>query len=101
MSRRYSTRLFRKILVPVVQDAPTNTAVMVSLMIADPEHILLAGIVAIPDDQTSVRPPCLRAASAKRFRSGCSRRGSRALVAGGVFPPTVDGNPASGRGGKP
>ena len=52
MNRRYSTRLFRKILVPIVQGAPTETALRVAMMIADVRHIVLAGIVAIPDGET-------------------------------------------------
>jgi glycosyltransferase involved in cell wall biosynthesis len=52
MSRRYSTRLFHKVLVPIVQGAPTDTVLKVARMIADAPHIVLAGIVAIPDQQT-------------------------------------------------
>jgi glucosyl-3-phosphoglycerate synthase len=52
MSRRYSTRLFRKVLVPILQGTPEETAVGAALMIADAPHIVLAGIVPIPDDQT-------------------------------------------------
>jgi glycosyltransferase involved in cell wall biosynthesis len=52
MNRRYSTRLFRKILVPIVEGAPTETVLGVALMIADAPHILLAGIVGIPDEET-------------------------------------------------
>lgn len=52
MSRRYSTRLFRKVLVPIVHGAPTDTVLRVSGMIADAPHIVLAGIVAIPEQQT-------------------------------------------------
>ena len=52
MNRRYSTRLFRKILVPIVQGAPTETAIKVAMLIADVSNIVLVGIVAIPDEET-------------------------------------------------
>ena len=48
MSRRYSTRLFRKVLVPVIHGAAPDAALTVALMIAETPHVLLAGIVGIP-----------------------------------------------------
>jgi glycosyltransferase involved in cell wall biosynthesis len=51
MSRRYSTKLFRKILVPIVQGAPTDAVLKVALMIAEAPHIVMAGIVAIQGEE--------------------------------------------------
>lgn len=48
MSRGYSTRLFRKILVPVLHGSRADSALNAALDIAGPESIWLAGIVSTP-----------------------------------------------------
>src|SRR4030042_1430011 len=52
MSRRYSTRLFRKVLVPVIYGAVPDAAVTVAMTIADSQHVMFAGIVGIPDGES-------------------------------------------------
>ena len=52
MSRRYSTRLFRKVLVPVFDGAPPEAALTVAMMIAEAAHVMIAGIVGIPDGES-------------------------------------------------
>ncbi len=52
MSKRYSTRLFRKILVPILFDAENNAAINTALAIAEPENILLVGVVGISSEES-------------------------------------------------
>ena len=52
MNRRYSTRLFRKVIVPVVHGAPSDTAIKVATMIVDAEQVLCAGLVSIPERES-------------------------------------------------
>jgi nucleotide-binding universal stress UspA family protein/glycosyltransferase involved in cell wall biosynthesis len=52
MSRRYSTRLFRKILVPILFDAENSAAINTALAIAEPENILLVGVVGISGEES-------------------------------------------------
>lgn len=52
MSRRYSARLFRKLLVPVIYGVAPDTVLMVALAIADSAHVIIAGIVGIPDAES-------------------------------------------------
>jgi len=52
MNKRYSTRLFRKILVPIIYGADNGTAIKTALIIADKENIHLIGIVGIADEES-------------------------------------------------
>ena len=52
MRRRYSTRLFRRVLVPLIHDTAHDAALTVALMIADAPHVMCTGIVVIPDGET-------------------------------------------------
>ena len=52
MNKRYSTRLFRKILVPIIYGADNGTAIKTALIIADKENIHLIGIVGITDEES-------------------------------------------------
>ncbi|MFH1184390.1 MAG: glucosyl-3-phosphoglycerate synthase [Chloroflexota bacterium] len=52
MGRRYSARLFRKLLVPVIYGVAPDTALTVALTIADATHVMIAGIVGIPDAES-------------------------------------------------
>ena len=52
MNKRYSTRLFRKILVPIFYGADNGTAIKTALIIADKENIHLIGIVGIADEES-------------------------------------------------
>ena len=52
MVQRYSTRLFRKILVPLLYGAEPGAAINTALTIADPEHILMVGVVGISEDES-------------------------------------------------
>src|ERR1700690_2280535 len=78
MNKRYSTRLFRKILVPIIYGADNGTAIKTALIIADEENVHLIGIVGIADEEslspaaTPARPlgKILRESTSKtRFRS--------------------------------
>jgi glycosyltransferase involved in cell wall biosynthesis/nucleotide-binding universal stress UspA family protein len=52
MRARYSTRLFARVLVPVVHGSRANSAISCALSLADPECVLLAGIVGIPSEES-------------------------------------------------
>ena len=52
MKRRYSTRLFRRVLVPLIHDTAHDAALTVALMIADAPHVMCAGIVVIPEAES-------------------------------------------------
>ena len=52
MSKRYSTRLFRKILVPILYGSEHSAAINTALNIAEPENILLIGIIGISDEES-------------------------------------------------
>jgi glucosyl-3-phosphoglycerate synthase len=52
MSKRYSTRLFRKILVPVLYNADHSSALSAALNIAEPENIFLVGVVGISGEES-------------------------------------------------
>jgi len=52
VSRRYSTRLFRNVLVPVIHGAAPDAALTVAMMIAEATHVTICGIVGIPDGQS-------------------------------------------------
>ena len=52
MSKRYSTRLFRKTLVPILYGAENTAAINTALIIADPDNILLVGIVGISGEES-------------------------------------------------
>lgn len=50
--RRYSTRLFRRVLVPLIHDTAYDTALRVALMLTDAPHVMCSGIVIIPEGET-------------------------------------------------
>ena len=52
MNRRYSTRLFRKVLVPVIHGVDSRAAVNAALLIADRSIIDLVGIVGIAEGES-------------------------------------------------
>src|SRR5512146_2281928 len=52
MDRHYSTRLFRKVLVPVIHGVDPKAAVNAALLIADKSNIDLVGIVAIAEGES-------------------------------------------------
>ena len=52
MRKRYSTRLFRKILVPILYEAENINAINTALIIADIENITLVGVVGIPSEES-------------------------------------------------
>ncbi|HEY5982543.1 MAG TPA: glucosyl-3-phosphoglycerate synthase [Anaerolineales bacterium] len=52
MDRRYSTKLFRKVLVPVIHGASPDAALKVARLVADGPHILVAGVVGIPEGES-------------------------------------------------
>lgn len=52
MSRRYATRLFRKVLVPVLHGAVPGAALTVASMIAEGPQVMLVGIVGIPEGES-------------------------------------------------
>lgn len=52
MSRRYSTKLFKKVLVPVVYGVAPGAALNAALSLADAEHIVLAGIIATSEGES-------------------------------------------------
>ena len=80
MSRRYSARLFRKLLVPVIHGIASDTALTVALTIADAAHVLIAGIVAIPEAE-SLSAAALPARSVRRtLREMTTRRQVHALA---------------------
>jgi glucosyl-3-phosphoglycerate synthase len=52
VSRRYSTRLFRKILVPMIHGCDSRPAINLALTIADPAHVAVVGIVGVTDEES-------------------------------------------------
>ena len=52
MSRRYSTRLFRLILVPIIHGCDSRAVINLALTIADAAHVALAGIVGIAAEES-------------------------------------------------
>jgi glucosyl-3-phosphoglycerate synthase len=52
MDKRYSTRLFRKILVPILYGADHSAAINTALIIADTENIMLVGVVGISGEES-------------------------------------------------
>jgi glucosyl-3-phosphoglycerate synthase len=52
MSKRYSTRLFENILVPVIYGMDPMSAIHAATLIADRSNILLVGIVGIAEDES-------------------------------------------------
>lgn len=52
MNRRYSARLFRKVVVPVIFGAAPEPALTVAMMVAAPPLVTCAGIVAIPEGES-------------------------------------------------
>jgi len=52
MNQQYSPQLFRKILVPVVPDAPSDAPLRVARMMARPANIAVAGLVEVPENET-------------------------------------------------
>jgi glucosyl-3-phosphoglycerate synthase len=74
MSPRYSTRLFRKILVPVIHGSSTDSALNCALNLADPESILLAGIVGMPlqESLSAAAEPARHARKELRDMAGSS-----------------------------
>lgn len=52
MSKRYSTRLFQKVLVPVIYGVDPKSAINAATLIADKSNILLVGIVGIGEGES-------------------------------------------------
>lgn len=52
MSRRYSTRLFRKVLIPILHGADQGAVINTALIIAEPENILIVGVVGITGEES-------------------------------------------------
>ncbi len=52
MSKRYSTRLFQKVLVPVIHGVDSKAAINAAILIADKSNILLVGIVGIAEGES-------------------------------------------------
>ncbi len=52
MSKRYSTRLFRKILVPVIYGAEPRAALNAARIMTEAENILLVGVVGIAAEES-------------------------------------------------
>ncbi len=77
MSRTYSTKLFRKILVPVLPGSSADSALACALGLAEPGNVWLAGLIGIPpeDSLSAAAVPARRArkelrqlATARRVR---------------------------------
>ncbi len=52
MGKLYSTRLFRKTLVPILYGADPGAAINTALTIAEPDNILLVGIIGISGEES-------------------------------------------------
>jgi glucosyl-3-phosphoglycerate synthase len=52
MGPRYSTRLFRKVLVPVLHEGDPEPAISAALMITDASNVVLVGVVGILDEES-------------------------------------------------
>src|SRR5512142_3281802 len=52
MSKRYSTRLFQKVLVPVIYGIDSRAAVNAAALITDPSNIELLGVVGIAEGES-------------------------------------------------
>ncbi|HEX8991151.1 MAG TPA: glucosyl-3-phosphoglycerate synthase [Anaerolineales bacterium] len=52
MAKPYSTRLFQKVLVPVIHGVDPKSAVNAAALIADPSNIFLVGIVGIAEGES-------------------------------------------------
>ncbi len=52
MSRRYSTRLFQKIVVPVIYGVDHGSALNAALAITERSNVLLIGIVSISESES-------------------------------------------------
>ena len=53
MAQSYSTKLFRKVLVPMVHGADSKPALSLALMIAETAHVALVGIVGISEQDSA------------------------------------------------
>ncbi len=52
MSKRYSTRLFEKVFVPVIYGMDPKAAIDAATLIAERSNIVLVGIVGIAEDES-------------------------------------------------
>src|SRR5512135_797011 len=79
MSRRYSTRLFQKVLVPVIYGIDPNTAINAATLIAEKPNITLAGIVGIAEGESLSAAAVPARHLRKILRAATTERGVRAL----------------------
>lgn len=73
MARGYSSRLFRKILVPVVYGTDPMAAITAATFIADPAHVILAGVIGIAEG-ASLSSAALPAREVRRLLRGLAGR---------------------------
>ena len=52
MRKSYSTRMFRKVLVPVMYGVDSNAAINAAVLIADRSNITIVGIIGIADQES-------------------------------------------------
>jgi nucleotide-binding universal stress UspA family protein/glycosyltransferase involved in cell wall biosynthesis len=79
MAQYYSTRLFPKVMVPMVHGADSKPALGLALMISEPAHVTLVGIVGISEDE-SLSAAALPARQVRqRMRQAAGRRPVRVV----------------------